>query len=109
MAPKPANVIAMAARSRMSLLGADKYESQIRGNSADRAASRLKLLKEFGNGKTCSCSYCGLNLDESTVTRDKIYTAREGGRYVSANLIPACLSCNQSRGDVPFKEIKWLE
>lgn len=92
---------------QMDTLGADKFESKIRGNSKDRAASRKRLLEEFGDGTHCPCVYCGLKLDKDSVTRDKIYTAREGGRYRHDNLVPACLSCNKSRGDVPFKKIKW--
>ena len=48
-------------------------------------------------------------MDESSVTRDKIYTAREGGRYRHNNLVPSCLACNESRGNVPFKKIKWAK
>jgi 5-methylcytosine-specific restriction endonuclease McrA len=91
----------------MDALGADDYETNVRGNSKDRAASRARLLKEFGDGTTCPCIYCGLKLDDTSVTRDKIYTARQGGRYRHDNLVPACLACNKSRGDTPWESIDW--
>lgn len=106
-APVPSKEDAVEASRRMDEVGADRYEANIRGNSKDREASRKRLLQEFGDGHTCGCVYCGLKLDESTVTRDKMYTARQGGKYRHSNLIPACLSCNQSRSDTPFEEVKW--
>lgn len=105
--PKPGAAQAKAASAKMDQLGADRYEANIRGSSKDRAASRAKLLRVWGDGTQCPCIYCGLKLHESTVTRDKIYTAREGGRYTFENLLPACLACNQTRGDIPFREINF--
>ena len=96
-----------AAHEKIDRLGADRYEANIRGSSKDRRASRLRLLKEFGDGTTCGCVYCGVELNENTLTRDKIYTAREGGKYRHDNLVPACLACNQSRSDTPFRDIQW--
>ena len=98
---------AAKAQERMAKEGADRYEANIRGNTMDRASSRARLLKEFGDGKAAPCSYCGLKLDDKSLTRDKIYTAKEGGRYTYDNLLPACLACNQARSDTPFRKIKW--
>jgi hypothetical protein len=101
----PTRAAARAAGRLMDALGADDYETNIRGNSKDRAASRKRLLAEFGDGVHCPCVYCGRRLEESGpngVTRDKIVVARAGGRYQHGNLVPACLRCNQSRGDKPF-------
>jgi len=105
--PEPTEEEAAKANERIDELGADRYESQIRGNVYDRARSRLRLLEEFGDGEHCQCVYCGSVLDEGTVTRDKIRTAREGGRYRQSNLVPACLACNQSRGDTAWEDIRW--
>jgi hypothetical protein len=105
--PTPTKEQVKDAHQRMDKLGADDYEMQIRGSSSDRRKSRQKLLHEFGDGKTCPCVYCGRRLDDSTLTRDKIYTAREGGRYRHDNLVPACLACNKSRGDISWKDIHW--
>jgi hypothetical protein len=106
-APRPSKAEADSANKEIDRVGADRYESNIRGNSTDRASSRQRLLDEFGDGKHCPCCYCGMKLDKDSVSRDKIYTAREGGRYRQDNLLPACLGCNQSRGDVKFKNIQW--
>jgi hypothetical protein len=116
-APVPTAEAIAAAGARMDAEGADRYEANIRGNTKDRAASRAKLVAEFSTdgGKTCPCVYCGIKLvpepedGPNTVTRDKMYTARQGGRYNLANLAPACLACNKSRSDTPFSEAvtKW--
>lgn len=103
----PSGEEARAAQAKMALLGADRYEANIRGTTVDRANSRKKLLAEFGDGKTCPCVYCGLRLDDGSVTRDKLYTAAEGGRYRHENLVPACLACNKRRSDTPFTAITW--
>ncbi len=109
LASLPSKEEVALANKRIDEMGADQYESNIRGNSMDRKRSRLRLLAEFGDGRHCPCTYCGIKLDEQSVTRDKILTAREGGRYQHKNLVPACLGCNQSRGDVPWKKIKWAK
>ena len=106
-APVPTAEEAADNGRKMDEMGADRFESGARGNSTDRASSRKRLLAEFGDGETCPCVYCGLVLDDSTVTRDKIYTARQGGKYRQNNLVPACLACNKKRSDKPFTEIKW--
>lgn len=106
-APVPTPAEVAENNRKIDQMGADRFESTARGNSKDRAASRKRLLAEFGNGTHCPCVYCGVKLEDKTLTRDKIYTAREGGKYRHNNLIPACLGCNKSRGDVPFKKIRW--
>jgi hypothetical protein len=111
-APAPTAEAVAAAGARMDAEGADRYEANIRGNTKDRAASRARLVAEFSRdgGKSCPCVYCGIKLvpepedGPNTVTRDKMYTARQGGRYNSANLVPACLACNKTRSDTPFAE-----
>ncbi len=97
------------AQRRIAEQGSDKYRKATYGNSYDRKRSREKLLKEFGDGKTCPCVYCAVKLDDSTVTRDHIYTLQEGGKYRQDNLLPSCLSCNSSRQDIPIGRVKWLK
>lgn len=107
-AQKPTKEEIAAAEQRIKKLGGtDNYERDIRGSFIDRARRRQRLLEEFGDGHTCPCGYCGTKLDDKTITVDKIYTSREGGRYHYDNIIPACEHCNKSRGDTPFKQIKW--
>jgi predicted double-glycine peptidase len=111
-APVPTQAAVREANRRIGVLGADGYQNQIKQNTADRRRSRNRLVEEFGDGYSCPCIYCGKRLvadgdSENTVTRDKIYTAREGGRYHHENLVPACLECNKGRGDVHWEDIVW--
>lgn len=99
-APRPSS--ADIARNRELIGRSGRAGGELRGNSRDRHARTGKLLAEFGDGVSCPCVYCGKSLDSSTLTQDKIYTASQGGRYRMDNLLPACLGCNQSRGDKPL-------
>lgn len=74
-----------------------------RGNSYDRRRRTQRLLEEFGNGVTAGCAYCGKLLDATTLEEDKIISGALGGRYINANLIPACRACNLNRSDKPFQ------
>lgn len=70
---------------------------ELRGNSTDRARRTARLLAEFGDGETCLCVYCGIKLAAPSLTQDRIVSGTQGGRYRLANLLPACLRCNQGR------------
>jgi SPP1 gp7 family putative phage head morphogenesis protein len=96
-----------SAAERIARIGVNEYRNEIKGNSVDRRRRRKFLLKEFGNGHTCPCVYCGRRLTDSTLTQDKIYTSREGGRYKHDNLVPACEGCNKARGDTHWENIRW--
>jgi hypothetical protein len=95
----------------MDKIGTADYEMQIRGSNKDRVASQRKLLTDFGNGHSCPSVYCGrqptTEAGPGKVTRDKIYTARQGGRYRNPNVVPACMACNGGRNDIPWEKIKW--
>lgn len=84
-----------------------------KGNAADRARRVANLLRWWGDGTTCECVWCGRTLRNLAhlasgaghpdhVTADHIVTHSEGGRYVMTNLVPACTTCNKSRGATPF-------
>lgn len=84
-----------------------------KGNTADRAARRANLLRHWGNGTECACVWCGRTLvdmgaeasgagHDDHVTADHILCHSEGGRYIMTNLVPACSTCNKSRGATPF-------
>lgn len=72
---------------------------ELRGNSTDRARRTQHLLNEFGDGVHCLCVYCGTQLSCRTLTQDRIVSGAQGGRYILANLLPACWPCNRSRED----------
>lgn len=85
--------------------GHAEAESRQRGNSTTRRTNGQKLLREFGDGNTAPCIYCGAKLTMSTLQRDRLYTANEGGRYRFANLVPADGVCNRQRGSMPFSDL----
>lgn len=101
---KPTKEELNEAKSGLERLGANKYRKNLVGNSTDRAKRRKKLYEEFGDGKSCSCIYCGIKVGEGTLEQDKLYTTAEGGRYRTNNLIPSCSDCNKVRSDTPFDE-----
>jgi 5-methylcytosine-specific restriction endonuclease McrA len=101
-APHPTKEAVDEMRHKYATLGSRKVESNLRGNSAARRASRERLLEQFGNGKTAPCVYCGRVLDNDTMERDRIIPGWDGGRYTNDNLVPACVACNHGRGETPF-------
>jgi hypothetical protein len=62
-----------------------------------REGRKMKFL-DMGWG---TCTYCGCELDADTLTQDRI---KSGCRYIMANLIPACLPCNNGRSDSPWQD-----
>lgn len=103
-APEPTEADKQWAREMYERLGADRAEANMRGNVYDRRRSKARLLREFGDGTTCPCVYCGVVLTEETIERDRIYPGSEGGRYIHANLVPADGYCNKRRGDRAFAD-----
>lgn len=74
--------------------------------AAKRAARRARILgaegshtieewhavcEEFGG----LCAYCG---EEKPLTRDHVVPLVRGGSHYIDNIVPACLSCNSSKG-----------
>lgn len=76
--------------------------TNLRGNSKDRAARKHYLLVTFGLfclPGIVKCSHCPALLDYFTVTVDLIHEGIHGGRYVRGNIQPACMDCNIHRGN----------
>jgi 5-methylcytosine-specific restriction endonuclease McrA len=44
------------------------------------------------------CAYCGTN--DPNLQRDCVLPISRGGRYTLTNVVPACRSCNASKGNV---------
>jgi len=107
-APKPSRQRAAENRRAIALANrtGGRAGGDFRGSSKDRAASRAWLLRTFGDGETVGCVHCGQVLTDDTLTRDKIYTGDQGGRYDHANIIPSCSFCNQTRSDTPIGRTK---
>jgi len=87
--------------------------SNSRGSSKDREARRHYLVHRYGDGQvaglrttcqdrhcgaTCTCVFCGVELDANTLSVDRIVPGIEGGRYTRDNTRPACLPCNAADG-----------
>lgn len=69
-----------------------------RGSSYSRRIRRAWLLATFGDGETCPCYRCGIELNDSTITADRIIPGCEGGTYRRGNIRPACGPCNSETG-----------
>lgn len=70
----------------------------VRGNARDRRKRREWILRTFGDGVTCACAECGVSLDATTLTVDRIVPGAHGGRYVRGNIQPMCRKCNSRTG-----------
>lgn len=86
--------------------------------SARRRTRKMKLpatltieqweeTKKYFNHK---CAYCGMSEDEhqqiynQALHQDHFIPLVKGGGYTKENIIPACISCNSSKGDADFFE-----
>lgn len=83
-----------------------------RGNTKDRAARKRWLLKTYAANvmmyrgwddnltavPVCRCYRCGMLLDESQLTVDRIIPGCQGGKYTRDNIRPACAACNSETG-----------
>jgi 5-methylcytosine-specific restriction endonuclease McrA len=78
--------------------GGRSHNGGARPNSYQRRANRHFLLREFGNGETCNCVYCGEILDYATIEVDRLKAGADGGGYTRDNIVPACKPCNRRRG-----------
>lgn len=86
-----------------------------KGNTYDRARRMLNHLRHWGDGTQAPCTWCGRMLRDmgdlasgaghpDHLTEDHIVCHTHGGRYVQRNLVPACSTCNKSRGARTFHE-----
>lgn len=76
--------------------------------------SRRSLLREdftLSEWESClehfdyTCAYCGG--DEGTLEQDHFIALTKGGEYTKKNIVPACRSCNASKGNRDF--YKWYK
>jgi 5-methylcytosine-specific restriction endonuclease McrA len=93
----------------------EDYLEELPASPISRLPRRLKgqLARELFRGKmkramkratlrTCSrrCVYCGQSVEPCNATLDHVYPLAHGGRHERANLVAACKSCNQLKGDM---------
>lgn len=86
--------------------GGRKCNGGDRGNSKDRARRKRKVLRVFGNGQRCRCTYCRRWLNFHTLTIDRVIPGIDGGTYRFSNIQPACRDCNIRRGDTPADQFR---
>ena len=59
------------------------------------AAAWLTILERFGY----CCAYCGHPSSEvGTLAQEHVIPISRGGRHAVENIVPACKSCNSSKG-----------
>ena len=68
-----------------------------RGNNKMRAKRKKNLLKDFGDGHTAGCSFCGIRVGFKTVEVEKLDPVM--GYNTPKNLAPSCRGCNASLGN----------
>lgn len=73
----------------------------------DRHRNRLENVRD-GNGQPTkvigACHYCG----GVATTRDHMTPKSKGGSGGPGNLVPACLPCNQRKGQMGYREFMKL-
>lgn len=64
---------------------------------ADLTEDQWQLIKaSYGH----RCAYCG---EKKPLTQDHVVPVSKGGHHTASNIVPACQSCNSSKGDRPVK------
>ena len=69
--------------------------SQFRGARFKRAIKRA-TMRDCGR----RCVYCATALDFETATLDHVYPLSQGGVHHPANVVLACIRCNQLKSDL---------
>lgn len=79
-----------------------KYCSQSCKNRGKKKSSKRRLVYISGSVRDrlyakfdYRCAYCGFRLK---LTLDHVVPVSKGGRDIESNLVPACQSCNSSKG-----------
>lgn len=77
------------------------------GSARRKRLRKLWLLKEFGDGITAPCVFCGCNLTIETLTVDHHpIPACRGGTWAKNNIRPACAPCNEADGVRMERELR---
>lgn len=100
-----------------------KYKTSLKGKLTNRKNAgirkqRLKNMKLEGDltveqwqdimaQHNYSCAYCNVRFSELIpATIDHVIPMIKGGRHSADNVVPACRSCNSSKGAKPLEEFK---
>lgn len=71
----------------------NKREARINNNPNTLTPAEWKEILELYEGK---CIYCG---SSKRITMDHIIPISKGGGTTKDNVVPACISCNSSKGN----------
>lgn len=74
----------------------EQYVQRPRGNVS---LTRSNIYKRDNH----ECVYCG---SQDNLTLDHVKPKSRGGKNTWKNLVTACKSCNQTKGDKPLSEVK---
>lgn len=102
--PEPTEEEIKQSKEGIEKYGARRYRRIISSNSTDRRMRRNALLKEFGDGESCPCVYCGIIVTHGTLEQDMIHPRSQGGRYRLSNLVPSCRDCGFRKRNMSFSE-----
>lgn len=83
-----------------------KNREHVRRREAISDKKRDFVLGEVSSSFAAVCSYCGNRLSRESIHVDHFVPMKQGGTDDLENLVPACGSCNSSKGSKSF--IVWL-
>lgn len=67
--------------------------------------SSKETILQKTNGR---CAYCGKKLSLGKMTKDHIKPLSRGGKNDLNNIVAACRSCNEKKGDCRMKEWRMI-
>lgn len=78
----------------------DRVRADVELRRARKAGADTRVISEREWRRLCArhddrCAYCG---EVRTLTQDHVIPIVRGGRHAIGNLLPACQSCNSSKG-----------
>ena len=80
------------------IFGTQQYRSQRKNLECTLTIDQWERIKaHFDN----QCAYCGR---EQSLVREHFIPTKSGGGFTQDNILPACASCNSSKGDKNFFE-----
>ena len=92
----------------------EDFRKKVKQNASKQKSRRKGLPATFTEAEwlNClvywknTCCYCEQQFQSDLLQKDHFIPARDGGGYTSSNIVPACKSCNASKGARSANE--WL-
>lgn len=67
--------------------------------------SSKEMILQKTNGR---CAYCGKKLSLGKMTKDHVKPLSRGGKNDLCNIVAACRSCNEKKGDCRMEEWRMI-